>query len=227
MVITTDVLLGMRCPDCGKLDYHRLSRFSFSGGQRVDIKCACGAIKLSVGTRNHKDYLLQLPCVVCETNHALSVGSGMLWRGEVVYLYCQETGLDLGFLGPEEDVRMLCAAYEESMEALAREFEKEDEYFHSPEIMYEVLNRLHDIAEQGTLYCQCGNVDVDVDIFPDRLELNCQDCGSVNIIYAETEEDLRVIRSTEAIELTRSGFKCLDSVANTGKPGKKNRRKRK
>lgn len=227
MVIITDVLLGMRCPECGKLDYHRLSRFNFSGRKRVEIKCACGAVKLGISTRNRKDYLLQVPCVVCETSHALAISARMLWHGEVAYLYCQETGLDLGYLGPEEDVLVLSAAHEESMEALANEFEKEDEYFHNPEIMYEVLNRLHDIAEQGTLYCQCGNVDVDVDIFPDRLELNCQDCDSINIIYAETEEDLRVIRDTEAIELTRNGFKCLDSVANTGKMSKKNRRKRK
>ena len=93
--------------------------------------------------------------------------------------------------------------------------------------MYEVLNCLHDIAEPGAVYCQCGNHDVEVDIFPDRLELHCKGCDSVNIIYAETEDDLNVIRKVDTIELTRNGFNCLDSLANSGKPGKKNKRRRK
>lgn len=227
MIIVTDTLLGMRCPECGKLDFHKLSRFDFSGRKRVEITCTCGFVKLFVTTRNRKDYLLQVPCVVCEARHVRTLSAEMLWSGEVNYLFCQETGLELGYLGPEEDVMALAAAYEESMDVLAGEFEKEDEFFHNAGIMYEVLNCLHDIAEQGALYCQCGNRDVDVDVFPDRLELHCKDCDSVNIIYAETEDDLMIIREIDTIELTRNGFKCLDSVANTGKTGKKNSRRRK
>jgi hypothetical protein len=66
-----------------------------------------------------------------------------------------------------------------------------------------------------------------VDIFPDRLELQCKNCDSLNIIYAETEEDLKVIQQVDKIELARHGFICLDSLANTGKPKpKKGRHKR-
>lgn len=227
MVIVTDTLLGMRCPECGKLDFHKISRFDFSGRKQVEIKCACGFVKLFISTRNRKDYLLQVPCVVCEARHVHSMTAGMLWSGEVDYLYCQETGLELGYLGPEEEVQALAAVLEENLDTLDDELGKEDEYFHNPGIMYEVLNCLHDIAEQGALYCQCGNRDVDVDIFPDRLELHCRNCDSVNIVYAETEDDLKVIREIDTIELTRNGFKCLDSLASTGKTGKKTGRKRK
>ena len=227
MIIQTETLLGMRCPECGKLDYHNLSRFEFSGKKRVEVNCSCGFTKLLITTRNKKEYLLQVSCVVCENRHAHSISTGRLWSEEVNYLFCQETGLELGYLGPEEEVRVLAAAQEESMEDLVDEFEKEDEYFHNAQIMYEVLNCLHDIAEQGAVYCQCGNHDVEVDIFPDRLELHCECCDSVNIIYAETEDDLSVIREVETIELTRNGFNCLDSLANSDKPSKKHKRRRK
>ncbi len=227
MLIITDTLVAMRCPECGKLDYHNLSRFAFSGNNKVEIVCSCGFVKLVVSTKNRRQYWVQVPCVVCETKHLRSLSSRMLWSGEVNYLFCQETGLELGYMGPEEEVRALAEAQEESMEALANEFDGEDDYFHNAEIMYEVLNCLHDIAERGALYCQCGNQDVEVDIFPDRLELHCENCHSVNIIYAETEDDLQVIRKVETIELARNGFECLDSLANMHKTGKKSRRKRK
>ncbi|MDD4169235.1 MAG: hypothetical protein PHD36_03085, partial [Desulfotomaculaceae bacterium] len=97
-------------------------------------------------------------------------------------------------------------------------------YFHNPAIMYEVLDCMYDIANEGELYCQCGDFKIEVDIFPDRLELHCRNCDSINIVYAETEEDLSVIQQIDSIELAMHGFKCLDSVASTGKL-KKMRRK--
>ncbi|MCL2337945.1 MAG: hypothetical protein FWC60_11065, partial [Firmicutes bacterium] len=220
MIIETGALLAMRCPECGKLDYDHLSRFAFGRRKKVEITCQCGFTKLTVtasGARERKSYVLQVPCVVCESKHVHYIGSRKFWSAEVNYLCCQETGLELGYLGAEEAVRELAETQEESMESLASEFEGEDRYFNNSEIMYEVLNCLHDIAEQGALYCQCGNLDVEVDIFPDRLELHCQECDSINIIYAETEEDLRVIKDIENIELTRNGFGYLDSLANLDK----------
>lgn len=224
MVVSTETLLAMRCPECGKLEFHNISRFGFRNAKNKEISCACGALKLTISTKNRKDYWLQIPCVVCEAKHLRSLPGKQLWSGEVVYLYCQETGLELGYIGPEDRVKELAPSFDEDIETLAGE-PGGDEYFHNSEVMYEVLNRLHDIAESSALYCQCGNQRIEVDIFPDRLELHCKDCDSVNIIYAETDDDLRVIQQVETIELTRSGFGCLDSLVNTSKP-KKTRRKR-
>ncbi len=227
MIIVTDTLIAMRCPECGKLDYHTLSRFQFSGQKKVEIKCLCGYVKLAIATKDRNYYWLQVPCVVCEGKHVRSLSSKMLWSDEVNYLFCHETGLELGYIGPCDEVQALAEAQQETMEALGDDFEAEDEYFHNSEVMYEVLNCLHEIAEQGLLYCQCGNQDVEVDIFPDRLELHCKDCDSVNIIYAETDDDLRVIKDVGTIELTRNGFECLDSLSNTTKTGKKPNHKHK
>lgn len=224
MLIATNAVLAMRCPECGKMEIHDFSRFSFAKGKTVHINCSCGATKLIVGTKNHASYWLQVPCVVCETKHLIEVSGKSLWSGGVAFLSCQETDLELGYIGPESKISEMTSIREQELEALVDEFAG-DGYFHNPEIMYEVLNCLHDIAERGALYCQCGNHKIEVDIFPDRLELHCKNCDSINIIYAETEEDLKVIQQVETIELARHGFKCLDSLANTGKP-KKTRRKR-
>lgn len=225
MLITTETLLAMRCPECGKLEFHQLSRFAFSGRKAIQITCSCGAVKLTMTTKKGSGYFLHIPCLVCEGKHLRSLSVKRMWSGEVTELFCPDTGMELGYLGPSEEVRSLMSDYEDELEALVNEFDSDD-YFHNSEIMYEVLNCLHDIAEQGLLYCQCGNTQIEVDIFPDRLELHCKRCNSINIIYAETEEDLNVIQQVEEIELAQNGFECLDSLASTSKP-KKQRRKRK
>lgn len=224
MLIATNAVLAMRCPACGKMEFYGFSRFSFPKGKSVSISCSCGAIVLVAGTRNGSVYWLQVPCVVCDTKHLEEITGKRLWSGEVVCLSCQETGLELGHIGPEEKVKEVVFGYERELEALIDEFGS-DEYFHNSKIMYEVLNCLHDIAEQGAIYCQCGNHKIEVDIFPDRLELHCRECDSINIIYAETEDDLKVIQQVDVIELERHGFNCIDSLASTDRL-KKSRKKR-
>lgn len=226
MLVATCAVLAIRCTECGKMEFHAFSRFAFPKGGTVYFKCSCGASKLTAGTKNHAVYWLQVPCMVCETKHQWEIPGKSLWSGEVTVLACQDTGLELGHIGPERRVREMVSNNERELEAIIDEFGC-DGYFHNPEIMYGVLRCLHKISGQGALYCQCGNYKIEVDIFPDRLELHCRNCDSINIIYAETEEDLKVIQQVESIELTQSGFKCLDSLSSTGKlkkapPKKKN-----
>lgn len=224
MLVATTAALAMRCLDCGRLEYHHLSRFSFPAGQPVDINCPCGSTKLVISTRDRSTYRLQIPCLVCEGEHLCELSGKVLWSGGVVTLTCPDTDLELGYVGKETEVKVLATRHEEEMEALVEEFGC-DGYFHNAKIMFEALNCLHEIADRGALYCQCGNKKIEVDLFPDRLELHCKKCDSINIIYAETEDDLKVIQRVDSIELARHGFKCLDSLANTSKL-KKNRRKR-
>lgn len=224
MLISTNAVMAMRCPVCGKMEFHDFSRFNINKSRPAYINCSCGAVKLIINTKNRALYRFQVPCLVCETRHIMEFAGKSVWSGNVTRLSCSDTDLELGYVGPEQKVRQIISSQEQEMEALADDINSEG-YFHNSDIMYEVLNCLHEIAEQGELYCQCGNLKIEVELFPDCLELHCRNCDSINIIYAETEDDLNVIRQVDTIELARHGFKCLDSLANTNKP-KKTRRKR-
>lgn len=227
MLISTTTMLAMRCPECGKLEFHKLSLFSFSGSRMLEVNCSCGATLMLVTKKKNGTYGLQLPCVICDIRHRRQLSAAIIYSQKITNLYCQETGIELGHIGPEEKVREAVMNYDYDLDKLINQFEGDD-YFHNSGIMYQVLNCLHDIAEKNALYCQCGNDSIEVDIFPDRLELHCKECDSINIIYAETEEDLKVIQQVENIELARHGFNCLDSLANNSgnTKTKKNRRKR-
>jgi len=226
MLINTNSIMTMRCPICGIIKYHDLSRFAISKGNPIHINCSCGAAALIISTKNHALYRLQVPCLICETKHQMEFTGKFLWSGEIIRLSCSDTDLELGYIGPEPAVKQIIYNQEQELDALADDMNSED-YFHNPDIMYEVLSCLHEIAEQGDLYCQCGNLEIEVELFPDCLELHCKNCDSINIIYAETEEDLNVIRQVDTIELARHGFKCLDSLANTNKHKKSGRKRSK
>ncbi|MCL5058382.1 MAG: hypothetical protein M1130_10430 [Actinobacteria bacterium] len=217
MPVETEKVLAMRCPQCGRLEFHHLQRFSAGPGRSLIIKCTCGAVKFVIGTKNRSDYHLKVACIFCEGYHCQTLPGRRIWSsGGVVDLYCHDTGLELGHIGGEDKVGEIASGRDRELEILINEFGR-DEFFSSSKIMYEVLQCLHQMAEKGTLYCQCGNRQVEVKIFSDRLELLCGDCGSVNIIYAENEEDLQVIRQVEEIELVKNGFEYLDSLVRSGK----------
>jgi hypothetical protein len=223
MILLTETLFAMRCPSCGKLEFHPLSIFAFSGNRTVKLLCSCGNSKIIIGSKHYKKFWVQLPCVLCETKHLLYYDFKQIWSSKVTYMLCTDTNLELGFFGPPEQVREIAESQSNNIDNIIDELGYDD-YFHNPEVMMEALNCLHDIAEDGMLYCGCGNYNIEVDIFPDRLELQCKECNSVSIVYAETEEDLKVIKGVDRIELDYKGFKCLDGVSNNNKKNKRNKR---
>ncbi|MFZ5596739.1 MAG: hypothetical protein ACOY31_06965 [Bacillota bacterium] len=222
MTVETEKELAMRCPRCGKHEYHRISRFSAGTGKSLNINCSCGAVKFVIETRNRSDYRLKIACAFCDDYHSQTMTGKRIWSSdEIINFCCHDTGFELGHMGSGEKVRKITSGRERELEILVSEFGR-DGFFHNSKIMYEILRCIHQIAERDDLYCQCGNSHIEVEIFPDRLELQCADCGSINIIYAETEDDLAVVRQVEEIELVRNGFEYLDSLVRAGK-NKKNR----
>jgi ribosomal protein S27E len=225
VLLDTVTTLAIRCPECGNLEFHNLSRFALSGGGKIQIKCSCGAFLLGIVRKSPRSYWLQVPCVLCETKHLREISGARLWGKSAITLECHEAGLELGFLGRAEEVKTLAEDLDTDLESLVDQLGF-DEYFNNSEVMHQVMQCVQDIADNGGLFCQCGINRIEVDVFLDRLELHCTECDSINIVYAETEEDLRVIQQVETIELVRNGFKCLDSFSNNTKPAKKARRKR-
>lgn len=227
MLITTVTTLAIRCPECGALEFHNLSRFALSGRAKLQVSCSCGAFLLGVVSRQPGNYWIQVPCGYCETKHIREITGTRLWGKETIFLTCPESGLELGFIGKEGEVKALAESLDTGLETLMDEIGY-DEYFNNPEVMHQVMQCVQEIADNGGLYCQCGNNRIEVDVFLDRLELHCTECDSINIVYAETDEDLKVIQEVDTIELAQHGFKCLDSLSNNNTPKltKKTRRKR-
>jgi hypothetical protein len=200
MLVTTTTALALRCPDCGKIKYHSLSLFSFAAQKTVRVSCACGAPLLVISTRDRKVFYFQVECLMCEGKHLLEFFLKEVWSDQVHSLACSETDLEVGFIGPRDKVKKCIANQERSLQEMAEDLGYTD-YFANPEIMYEILDCLHKIAEGGNLSCQCGDQQVEVEIFADRIELRCAGCGAFGVIRAETRQDVEVVKKVWEIVL--------------------------
>lgn len=204
MIITTETTVALRCPICGKLDYHSLSLFAFANNGRQEIKCSCGAVKLSIVSKRDK-FWLQVNCIYCEQVHYIPFKRRDFYSKKPIAFYCFETDLDLGFLGPHGELEKLTESLDDALES---HLEQED-YFENPKIMFEILNILHDIAEEEDLYCHCGNHNIEIDILPKGIELSCGRCNSTLFVPAEKEGDLLAAKQLNNIVIPKKDFKTL------------------
>ena len=200
-----------RCPRCAKLEIRQVSIFEFSGRQTITIS-------VHVDTRKHRYTLFAIGLLY--TNALLSVQHGpcgtprlLIFEKSCLRVPVRvSSGVDASYLCDPDEVSNVI----ESLDALVPiEFlavdDTRDDFFVSPRVMGEVLSRIRILEDRGDVYCQCGNDELKIEVFGDRVELSCQDCGSLCIVYAENAEDLDVVRDIDCILLSESGFSCVDS----------------
>lgn len=200
MVINTISTLALYCSRCSKIQMHDVSRFDMKNAVGRELICSCGHLQATINGARHDQYLLDVPCVVCETKHIVCVDIKDFWGGQVNKIYCSVANLELGFGGKREAIEQTIAEHQREFDSIAREV-AHDDYIENPQIMFEVLNKIHDIAERGQIYCRCGGGMVEADVQPDYIELVCNHCDGRRIIAAKSEADLLKIESLTTIEL--------------------------
>lgn len=223
MLIPAVTYLAVRCPSCGRLQGKMLSLFACSGGREAVIHCGCHAPLLTYGTRDGKSFWLRTRCIMCEGQHLVQVGRHEFWSAAVIPIYCETMGLEIGFVGPKSRVKEATRRQERSLYELVQDLGFCD-YFYNPDVMYRVLQYLHHLALTGNLYCHCGNNDIEVEIFPDHLELHCPECEASGAVMAESKEDLLAVRKIGEIELIGRGFRCRRFSGTRGRPGHSSRK---
>jgi|GEM_PF-3492144 hypothetical protein len=170
MLINTKFDLFVRCPNCGRGSAHDLSLFDLSKGRTISLPCPCGLTTARV--RKYRGTITFLvACLICERFHFLSMPMRDLCSGKAVNLYCPLTGAPLA-LGTESSL---------------------------DPIIDEALLILDDLALRGGILCQCGHGEMDVEPYPDRLELVCKSCGGRLTIPTADEKDLADLARVERI----------------------------
>lgn len=210
MLVSTQRSLAMRCPLCGRLEINQISLFDFAGRTQLHLSCSCGFERITFNIKKGKAYSLQLPCLICEEVHLIRLSREEMWQQPLIVLSCNTTGQELGYLGTDDAIRQLVKKKHDDLESIINDLGFDD-YFTNPQVMFETLSHLHQIAEASKLYCACGNPQIDVEVFPEKLELHCPLCQSLHIIYAENIEDLRMIKQTDLIAMTEKGFTSFNS----------------
>ncbi|GFN22995.1 hypothetical protein [Thermanaeromonas sp. C210] len=121
MLIPTTVFCALRCPECGCLEVYSLSLFALGGGRSCWLECSCGTPLLGIGRQKGNCCWLQLNCTMCGNSHFWPVARRDLWGGSLRTLICEDTGLEVGFLGPGHLVRRAVTLHERSLAELAQD----------------------------------------------------------------------------------------------------------
>jgi len=199
VLTTAATTFAIRCPQCGRLETTSVSLFAFGGGRSVKVSCSCGAHKLTIG-RKRGQLWLQVPCYLCDGLHFSYHKPDSFWDDSMKPIACSETDLQLGVFGPDKDVQVYARTGGSELDRLLEDAAF-GEYFDHPEVMYRTLSFVHALAEEGKLTCVCGNHQISVDIYPERLELSCSECGQHKTVLAASEEDLESLEHVRHIEV--------------------------
>ncbi len=210
MLIDTSRVVAVRCPQCGRLELHDCSLFELHSRKPTIIRCLCGYVLVKIG-RHRRLYRLHIGCIVCETQHEILVDAKNVIRNDALVLFCPESDIDLAIIGRGERVQELLAAEGDLLANIVVPGAI-DSAFVDIEIMREVLGRLQTWANKGQLYCGCGNRQLELDLFSEKVEVVCSQCGGTLVIYAEREEDLAAMEGLQEVVLKQGAFTCIDSA---------------
>lgn len=203
MLIELSTAFAMRCPDCGRLDVHQLNIFQLSGKKEHNIYCECGSRLTTIVQKGKNNIMLRYKCIICDRMHRMVVVKDKFWnKYHLNNIVCTETNLNLGYYGSFKLIKNELDKQQKELDSMATDLGFDD--FVDPELMLDVLDYLHDTSARGALYCNCGSHDINIELFSDRVELNCNNCGASLIIPATGKRDLDHLKIMDEVVLKLS-----------------------
>jgi len=205
MIIDASTTIAYKCSSCGTFEFVNLTLFELSSGREMVFNCRCNGSKLVISKENADNYKIVIPCIGCGGSHVYILERKDFIRQDIITFYCPKTGIQQCFIGKDEEVRNKIDILEKEFDELINMFGY-DSYFTNTQVMYDSLNIIHDIAAKGSLYCECGNEDIELMLFSDKIYLKCNKCPANKIIYASTNEHFRENLKLEQIILLDEGI---------------------
>jgi len=216
VVIPTLAAIRIQCPTCGRDEEYKVSLFLFNAYHAVRITCGnCGTRLLTVNVRERR-FELSLTCPRCEEAHFLSLERGQLWNEKEGFWRCPDCGAEMAYR------RAVSGAGGENLpgEALPGK-----SYFVNRQAMFTALERLCHMARAGQVYCQCGNRDLEVEVFSDRIGFYCELCGAWGWIAACSDDDRLAFSQIEEIQLINQVRELENTVGEDYHPPHSRKRK--
>lgn len=209
MLVNGDRAFAIKCNKCGKFTIHKFNVFEMSKSKRLEFRCTCGELNGVIKTKDFKSFWIEVHCYACQDTHTFKYTLKNIISGNKIFR-CIE-GMEICIIGNNDDVEKLVERSEKDFEDILSELEFYD-YFVNYDIMASCLNRIKELCSEGNVACDCGSDEIKVQVFPDRIELRCSKCDSIQMIYAETDEDLYALMTKDKIVMHKHGFVCIDAI---------------
>ncbi|WP_010681268.1 hypothetical protein [Acetivibrio cellulolyticus] len=205
MIIDASTTIAYKCSSCGTFEFVNITLFELSFGREAAFNCRCNGSMLVISKENTDSYKIAIPCIGCGTSHVYILERKDFIKPDVSIFYCPKTGIQQCFIGSDKDVRKRIDNLEKEFDELINMLGY-DSYFTNTQVMFDSLNLIHDIAEKGNLFCECGNDDIELLLLSDKIYLRCKKCPASKILYASTNEHLRENLKVKQILLLDEGL---------------------
>ena len=205
MLIDTSVTIAYKCTSCGSFEFFNISLFTLLYKKDWDLSCHCKKSCVIIKQEGENSFLISIPCIGCGNAHTYLLTKKSILLGEPIVFNCPETGMQICFIGRDEAVRKKVDSLEKEFDELMDTFGYEN-YFNNTQVMFDMLNRIHDIALNGNLYCECGSVNIELVLLSDCILLRCGKCGGNKKIPAAKNNDLKDILAKKQVLITENGF---------------------
>ncbi len=200
MLIDTDITIAYKCFSCGSFNFKNVNLFKLLPNKKLVSGCRCKNAKLEVIRTGKNDYRLTVPCIGCGMEHSHSIGREMLINNNILIYACPVTSIKYCFIGKDTAVRDFVDNFEKELDGMIDGLGY-DNYFDNTQVMLDTLNRIHDIAEKGQLFCECGCDDIVVSMRRKGISLKCSQCSRGEFIPAASNNDLKKILLQDRIIL--------------------------
>jgi hypothetical protein len=203
--------VAFRCPHCGAGIMSMVGVFSLSGNM-FKLKCDCGASVMEIRPQNDGNVRLTVPCLFCPPPHTFTVSKTLFFGRDIFLLPCPISGMDIGFIGTESDVRDALERTEKELHELLREngledFDmfrpnEEDEEPIDPAVYDMVMFVIKDLQEAGDIRCSCNEGPYSIDIFEDCIRVSCDSCGDFEDLPLDSPMAASALLETDRLFLT-------------------------
>jgi len=213
MIYKTNITFAFRGHAWGFYDINNINLFQLRSPRPFKVPWR-GRKAIFLKLKKDKNFMIKLPCIRCNTYHTFRIDHHELLNSKTKVLECPVTEFKLCFFGERDKV--LCIAKNHSEGHCLASREKDNGFFVNPQVMYEVAKKVYSILYDSGIECECGSNLINIHLYTDRIELVCSYCRGINIIYAENNNDLKVIERVTKISLKEKGFRCLDALYGKG-----------
>lgn len=155
--------IAYRCPHCGGAIKSIVGVFSLNA-EMLKIKCPCGKSEMTVKYAKDGKIRITVPCFICRTDHTYTVNESVIFSGEMFYLNCRYSGVDICFIGKEDDVQReidatlneLAEMLDSSAEELFGETEdNEGNSLPDPAELAGIILTVKELLADGHVSCYC------------------------------------------------------------------------
>lgn len=185
--------VAYRCPHCGSGIMSGVGIFNLSADM-IKLKCSCGKSEMTIVYTNDNQIRLNVPCILCPKPHNFVVSKSIFFGRDLFVIPCPYSGLNVCFMGELNHVKAELARTElellnllekngiSSFEALHKDPVEE---LPDPQILDIVTFVIHDLADEGNIFCKCADhndAEYDFRFMEDGILIFCQKCGASKIV---------------------------------------------